>query len=274
MEKLVITCALDGAEVTKEQNPHLPVTPVELAEDAARVRNAGGSMVHVHGRLPDGTPTQSGAVYAEIIKEIQARTDIIVQCSTGGAVGMSAEERLQPVMLKPEMATLSAGTVNFGRGVFMNDPEMMEHFARVMKAQGVTVEIEAFDVGHIANALALVKQGILTLPLHFDFVMGVPGGIPGTVKNLLLMSESIPEGCTWSVAGVGRAQLPLATAAIILGGHVRVGLEDNIYYSKGVLASNEMLVARVVRLARELGREVATPDEARRILRFPERNSR
>ncbi|MDF2626302.1 MAG: hypothetical protein K0R39_133 [Symbiobacteriaceae bacterium] len=272
MEKLIITCALNGAEVTREQNPYLPVTPVELAEAAHRVREAGGAMVHVHGRLPDGTPTQSGAVYAEIIKEIQARTDIIVQTSTGGAVGMSAEERLQPVMLRPEMATLSAGTVNFGRGVFMNDPEMMEHFGRTMVAQGVTVEIEAFDVGHIYNALALVKQGILPLPLHFDFVMGVPGGIPGTVKNLLLMAESIPEGCTWSVAGVGRAQLPLAAAAIIMGGHVRVGLEDNIYYTKGVLASNEMLVARVVRLAKELGREVATPDEARRILRFPERS--
>lgn len=272
MEKLIITCALDGAEVTKEQNRYLPVTPVEIAEDALRVRQAGAAMVHVHGRLPDGRPTQAAAVYAEIISEIRARTDIIVQCSTGGAVGMSAEERLQPVMLRPEMASLTAGTVNFGRDVFMNSPDMMEHFAKVMKEQGVVPEIEAFDVGHIANALALVKQGILTLPLHFDFVMGVPGGIPGSVKNLLLMSESIPEGCTWSVAGIGRAQLPLATAAIILGGHVRVGLEDNIFYSKGVPASNEMLVARVVRLARELGREVATPDEARRILRFSERN--
>lgn len=271
MEKLIITVALDGAEVTREQNPYLPITPVELAEDAARCRQAGASMVHVHGRLSDGTPTQSGQVYAEILKETRARTDIIVQTSTGGAVGMSAEERLQPVMLKPEMASLTTGTVNFGRGVFENSPEMIEQFARTMVEQGVVPEIEAFDVGHIANALALVKQGILKLPLHFDFVLGVPGGIPGTVKNLLFMSESIPEGCTWSVAGIGRAQLPLATAAIILGGHVRVGLEDNIYYSKGVLTSNVMLVDRVVRLARELGREVATPDEARRILRVPER---
>lgn len=272
MEKLMITCALDGAEITKAQNPYLPVTPVELAEDAARVRAAGASMVHVHGRLPDGTPTQSAEVFAEILRETKARTDIIVQVSTGGAVGMTAEERVQPVTLKPEMATLSAGTVNFGRGVFMNSPEMMEHFAKTMKENGVPIEIEAFDVGHIANALALVKQGILSLPLHFDFVMGVPGGIPGTIKNLLLMIDSIPEGCTWTAAGIARAQLPLATAAIMLGGHVRVGLEDNNYYTKGVLASNEMLVARVVRLAQELGREVATPDEARRILRFPERN--
>lgn len=272
MEKLVITVALDGAEVTRDQNPHLPVTPAEIAADALRCRQAGASMVHVHARQDDGTPTQSREVYAAIIREVEAVTDVIVQVSTGGAVGMAPEERLQPVYLRPEMATLTTGTVNFGREVFMNPPELIEHFARTMVAQGVVPEIEAFDLGHISNALALVKQGILSLPLHFDFVMGVPGGIAPTVRNLVVMSESIPAGCTWSVAGVGRAQLPLATAAILLGGHVRVGLEDNLYYSKGVLASNEMLVARVVRLAQELGREVATPDEARRILRLSERN--
>lgn len=271
MEKLVITVALDGAEVTKAQNPHLPVTPAELGEDAARCCQAGAAMVHVHGRLPDGTPTQSAEVYAEIIREVRAHSNVIVQVSTGGAVGMTADERLQPVFLKPEMASLTAGTVNFGRDVFMNPPELIEHFAKVMVEQGVVPEIEAFDLGHINNALTLVKQGILPPQLHFDFVMGVPGGIAPTIRNLLHMAESIPEGCTWSVAGIGRAQLPLANAAILLGGHVRVGLEDNIYYTKGVLASNEMLVARVVRIARELGREVAAPDEARRILRLPER---
>jgi 3-keto-5-aminohexanoate cleavage enzyme len=271
VEKLIITVALNGAEVTRAQNPHLPVTPVEIGADAARCRDAGAAMVHVHGRLPDGTPTQSGEVYAEILREIRSRTDVIVQVSTGGAVGMTAEERLQPVMLRPEMASLSTGTVNFGRGVFMNPPDLIEHFARTMVAQGVVPEIECFDLGHIANALALVKQGILRLPLHFDFVMGVPGGIAPTIPNLVHMAQSIPEGCTWSVAGIGRAQLPLATAAILLGGHVRVGLEDNIYYTKGVPATNAMLVERVVRLARELGREIATPDDARRILRLPER---
>lgn len=273
MEKLVITVALDGAEVTKAQTPHLPVTPAELGADAERVRQAGAAMVHVHGRLPDGTSTQSREVYAEIIREIRARTDIIIQVSTGGAVGMTAAERLEPVFLRPEMASLTGGTVNFGRGVFYNSPEMIEEFARTMVAEGVVPEIECFDLGHISNALALVKQGILSLPLHFDLVMGVPGGIAPTIRNLVHMAESVPEGCTWSVAGIGRAQLPLANAAMLLGGHVRVGLEDNIYYTKGVLASNEMLVARVVRLARELGREVATPDEARRILRLAERTN-
>lgn len=266
MEKLVITCALNGAEVTRAQVPHLPVTPAELAADAVRVRNAGAAMVHVHGRLDDGSPTQSKAVYAAIIQAIRAETDVIVQVSTGGAVGMSAEERLQPVELAPEMASLTAGTVNFGRDVFWNSPELIEAFAQKMMALGVVPEIECFDLGHIENALALVKKGILRLPLHFDFVMGVPGGITPTVRNLLHMAESIPAGCTWSVAGIGRAQLPLATMAIIMGGHVRVGLEDNIYYSKGLLATNEALVERIVRLAAELGRPVATPDEARAIL--------
>ncbi len=272
MEKLVITVAAVGAEVTKAHNPHLPVTPEEIALDAARCRQAGAAMVHVHGRLPDGTPTQSADVYAEIIKQVRARSDIIIQTSTGGAVGMTADERLQPVRLKPEMASLTTGTVNFGRDVFLNPPELIEHFARTMVESGVVPEIEAFDVGHIANALALVKQGLLTLPLHFDFVMGVPGGVAPTVRHLLHMAESLPEGCTWSVAGIGRAQLPLATVAIVMGGHVRVGLEDNLFYTKGVPATNEMLVARVVRIATELGREVASPAEARRILRIPERN--
>lgn len=273
MEKLIITVALTGAEVTKEQNPNLPVTPAEIAADAVAVRNAGAAMVHVHGRLPDGTPTQDKSVYSEILREIKARTDVIVQTSTGGAVGMAAEERLQPVSLKPEMASLTTGTVNFGRDVFWNSPEIIEQFARAMVAQGVVPEIECFDMGHIENALSLVKQGILTLPLHFDFVMGVPGGIAPTIRNLLHMAESLPGGCTWSVAGVGRAQLPLAAASILMGGHVRVGLEDNLYYSKGVLATNAMLVERVVRIAHELGREPATPDDARRILRLTERTS-
>lgn len=272
MEKLVITVALDGAEVTREQTPYLPITPAELAADAEACRNAGAAMVHVHARRPDGSSTQDPAVYAEIINAVKAQTDIIVQLSTGGAVGMSAEERVAPVLLKPEMASLTTGTVNFGRGVFMNPPELIEQFAQTMVENGVVPEIEAFDLGHIDNALALVKKGILSLPLHFDLVMGVPGGIAPTIRNLVHMSESLPPGCTWSVAGIGRAQLPLATAAILMGGHVRVGLEDNIYYSKGVLTSNAMLVERIVRLARELGRDVATPDEARRILRIPDRN--
>lgn len=267
MDKLIITAALVGAEVTKTDNPNLPVTPEEIADAAYAAWKAGASIAHLHVRDENGNPTQRVDVFEKTMKLIKERCDIIIQPSTGGAVGMTPDERLQPVTLRPEMATLTTGTVNFGDDVFMNAPKDIEIFAARMKEYGVKPEIEVFEAGMIANALRLVKKGLLTPPLHFDFVMGVPGGIPGTVKDLLHLVESIPPGSTWTVAGIGRAELPLATAAIILGGNVRVGFEDNIYYSKGVLAeSNAQLVARIVRLAYELGREIASPAEARKIL--------
>ncbi len=270
MEKLIITAALTGAEVTRADNPNLPITPAEIAEAAYECYEAGASIVHLHVRHADGTPTQDGAVYKETIERIKEKCDIIIQVSTGGAVGMSAEERLQPVYLKPEMATLTTGSVNFGNDVFLNPPAYLKQFARVMQEHGVKPEIEVFDVGMINNALHLVKQGLLKEPLHFDFVMGVPGGIPATIKNLLHLVESIPQGSTWSVAGVGRAELTLATAAVLLGGHVRVGFEDNIYFARGVLAeSNAQLVERVVKIARLHYRDIATPQEARSILGMP-----
>ena len=270
MEKLIITVALTGAEVTREDNPNLPVTASEIGEATYECYRAGAALVHLHVRKEDGTPTQEAAVFKAAIEQIRAKCDIIVQTSTGGAVGMSAEERLQPVYLKPEMASLTTGTVNFGDGVFSNPPEYLEKFARTMQEQGVRPEIEVFEVGMINNARYLARKGLIEEPMHYDFVMGVPGGIPANLKNLLHLVESIPPGSTWTVAGVGRHELPLATAAILLGGHVRVGFEDNIFFEKGILAeSNAQLVERVARIARVHGREVATPDEARRILRLP-----
>lgn len=274
MEPLIITCAVVGAEVTRADNPAVPYTPAEIAAEALGAWRAGAAMVHLHARRDDGSPTQDAAVYREIIDRIRAESDVIIQVSTGGAVGMTAEERIQPVRLDPEMATLTTGTVNFGDGVFWNPPDLVQQFARTMRAAGVVPEIEVFEAGMIDNALRLVKQGILELPLHFDFVMGGPGWMAGTPRHLLHLAESIPPGCTWSVAGIGRAQLPLATMAVLMGGHVRVGFEDNLYYRKGELArSNAQLVERIVRIARELGREVATPEQARRILHLPARNT-
>ncbi len=267
MDKLIITAALVGAEVTKADNPNLPVTPQEIADAAYECWQAGASIAHLHVRDEHGNPTQSKEVFAEAIRLIKERCDIIIQVSTGGAVWMTVEERMQPLELSPEMATLTAGTVNFGDDVFFNSPTYMRSIAEAIKQHGVRPEIEVFEAGMIDNALRLVKAGLLTPPLHFDFVMGVPGGIGGTPKNLLHLVESIPAGSTWTVAGIGRAELPLATMGIILGGHVRVGFEDNLYYSRGVRAeSNAQLVERVVRIAKELGREIATPDEARAIL--------
>ncbi len=267
MEKLIITAALTGAEVTKEACPNLPVTPDEIAEAAYECWKAGASIVHVHARDAEGNPTQDYAVYKEIIEKTAAKCNIIVQPSTGGATYHTAEQRLQPVDLKPEMATLSCGTCNFGDEVFMNPEGYMEDFAKKMQENGVKPEFEIFERGMIENAKKLLKKGLVSAPMHFDFVLGVPGACPGEVEDLLYMVKQLPAGSTWTVAGVGRYQLPLSTYGILLGGNVRVGFEDNIYYTKGVKAdSNAQMVARVARLANELGREVATPDEARVIL--------
>ncbi|AKI97237.1 3-keto-5-aminohexanoate cleavage protein [Kosmotoga pacifica] len=272
MEKLIITAAITGAEVTREQQPNLPITPDEIAEEAYRCYLAGASIVHVHARKPDGTPTQDFEIYREIKRKIEAKCNIIVQPSTGGAVWHSIEERMQPLYTNPEMATLSAGTCNFGSDIFINPQEYMERFAAEMKKRGIKPEIEIFERGMIENALKLVKKGLIDLPLHFDFVMGVPGAIPATINDLVYLVGCIPEGSTWSVAGIGRFELPLALHAIAMGGHVRVGFEDNIYYRKGELAkSSAQLVERVARISREFGREVATPDEARKILNINSR---
>lgn len=269
MEKLIITAALTGAEVTRENQPNLPLTPDEIAEAAYQCYLAGASIVHIHARDAEGNPTQSYDIYKEIKEKIELKCNVIFQPSTGGAVWHGPEERLQPVELKPEMATLSAGTCNFGPDVFMNSEEYIEKFATKMKELGVKPEIEVFERGMIENAKKLVKKGLVDAPLHFDFVLGVPGACPGAPEDLMYMLRNIPEGSTWTVAGVGRHELPLATMGILLGGHVRVGFEDNVYYTKGKLAeSNAQLVERIARIAKELGREIATPDEAREILKI------
>lgn len=268
MEKLIITCCLTGAEVTKEQCPAVPYTVEEMAQSAYEAYKAGAALIHIHVRTDEGTPTQSQERFKVVLDAIRKKCpDAILQVSTGGAVGMSDEERLQPVNLYPEMATLDAGTTNFGDDIFVNTWPSLVNFAKKMKEFNVKPEIEVFDRGMIENAVRLHKMGLIDAPMHFDFVLGVPGGMPATMEDLMHMVRSIPCGSTWTVAGVGRYQLPMAAAAIIAGGHARVGLEDNIYYKKGVLVkSNAELVERVVRLANELGREVATPDEARKIL--------
>lgn len=270
MDKLIITAAMVGAETTREQQPHLPITPEEIAAAAEACYQAGASIIHLHVRTDDGAPTQDRDRFRETIEAIRKRCDIIVQVSTGGAVWMSEQERLQPVTLSPEMATLTCGTVNFGREVFQNGPTLLEHFAGELKQYKVRPEFEIFDVGMISNAIALAKNGLVEPPFHFDFVLGVPGALPATAKNLLHLIDNLPAGATWSVAGVGRHQLPMAVLAVTLGGHVRVGFEDNIFYRKGELAvSNAQLVERVVRIAKELDRPVATPTEARELLGIP-----
>ena len=267
MDKLIITAALTGAEVTREQQPALPITPEEIGIAAAECAAAGASIVHVHARNPDGSPTQDKEVYRQIIAAVRARCDVIAQVSTGGAVGMTPHERLAPVTLVPEMATLSMGSVNFGGDVFMNHPADMEVFAQAMRTHGVKPELEIFDSGMLTTAKRWLHKGLLDSPAHFDLVLGISGGMAGTPEALMYLIAQLPPGSSWTVAGIGAAQLPLGTLAILLGGHVRVGFEDNVYYRKGELASsNAQLVARVARISRELDRPVATPDEARALL--------
>ena len=268
MEKLIITAAICGAEVTKEHNPNLPVTADELAKEALKAEKAGASIIHLHVRDDQGNPTQDKDIFKKAIDRMnEIGVTAIIQPSTGGAAGMSWKERIQPIYLNPEMATLDCGTTNFGDEIFVNDLPLMRNFAKEMKKQNVLPELECFEVGHIYNALKLKKEGFLDKHLHFDLVLGVPGAMPASVKNLLFMVEHLPDNATWTSAGVGRYQLELAYHTIIMGGHVRVGFEDNIFYKKGELAeSNAQLVKRVVRLANEYGREVANPNEAREIL--------
>lgn len=269
MEKLIITAAICGAEVLKEHNPAVPYTIEECVREAKSAYDAGASIIHLHVRFDDGTPTQDKARFKAVMDAIKAVIpDVIIQPSTGGAVGMTDDERLQPTELKPEMATLDCGTLNFGGDeVFTNTENTIKYFGQRMIELGIKPELEVFDKSMIDMALRLHKKGFIKSPMHFDFVMGVNGGISGELRDFVFLRHSIPADATYTVAGVGRYEFPLAVAAIIDGGHVRVGFEDNVYLSKGVLAkSNGELVAKVVRLARELNREIATPGEARKIL--------
>lgn len=273
---MILTAAIVGAETTRAQTPYLPITAEEIGVEAAKCREAGASIVHIHVRNPDGSPSQATALFDAAIAEVRKRTDIIVQVSTGGAVGMSAEERCGPLALtgktKPDMATLSTGTVNFGNDVFSNPRPLIRDIARRIAALGVVPELECFDVGMIDEALLLAKEGLIQLPAHFDFVLGVPGAVGARVEVLDFMRGSIPPGCTWTVAAVGRHQLPFVDLAAERGGNARVGLEDNIYLSKGVLAkgSFELVQDAAVR-AQKHGRSVATPEQARALLRLPPR---
>ena len=269
MQPLILTCAPVGAELSPEQTPYLAVTPQQLGEVAAEVAAAGASIVHVHCRNDDGSNTHDVGRFRAAYEAIRAKSDLIVQFSTGGAIGMTPQERAAVLQLRPEMATLTCGSVNFGDEIFENSFPIMRAIAGAMKEYGVRPELDIFDKGHLSNARRLAAEGVLTLPQHVDFVLGVPGALEASVANLCDLVADLPAGCTWSVAGIGRHQLPLAIAAIAMGGHVRVGLEDNIYYSKGRLATNGELVARIVRIAAEVGRPVATPAQAREILSLP-----
>ena len=279
--KCVVSAALTGVLARRDLCPAIPYTPAEIGEEARRAAEAGAAIVHIHARTPDGGPDWSEATFRAIFEEVRARTDVIVNFSTG-AVGVPREERIAHIReLKPEMAALNMGSMNYALfsksrkefivdHIFANPFTDIRFFLEQMNEGGVRPEMECFDSGHIGNTAPLIEMGILQPPYQFSLVMGVLGGIPGTTRNLVHQVGSLPPDSHWQVIGIGLNQWPLLAAAITMGGNIRVGLEDNFYLHEGDMArSNGDLVEKAVSMARELGREVASIDEARQQLRLP-----
>jgi 3-keto-5-aminohexanoate cleavage enzyme len=273
MEKLIITTGITGSRISRQQTPYIPITPEEIALSGIDAWKAGSSILHVHVRDPKTElGSQDLVLFGEVVHRLRSETDAILCLTTSGIPGrnLSIEERLKPLALKPEMVSFDAGSINLGGSVFINPPEFLDILAKTTLDQGIKPELEVFELGMINTCKRYLEKGFLKPPLHFQFVLGTPYGSPATAKSLVHFSEMIPENSTWSMLGIGTHQLPMAVMAMVMGGHVRVGLEDNLYYSQRVLAkSNAQLVERVVRIAKEFGREIASPQEARRILSLP-----
>ena len=268
--KLIIPCAITGAETTKEMQPALPVTPEEIAAGAFEAYEAGASILHLHVRQDDGSPTQDVAIFKKAIDLVRAKCDMVIEVTTGGAVGMTPEERLQPVTLNPEMASLDCGTVNFGDDYIVNTLPIMRQFAKEMRARGVRPTLECFDLGHVYASHILIKEGLLDEPYHYGLVLNVPGAAKYEVDVLDFMVRKLPKGAFFTAFGIGgKAHVDSIYATIALGGHLRVGFEDNIYYGKGRLAkSNAELVERAARIAKDCGRELARPEDVRQMLKL------
>lgn len=298
MDKLIITAAITGAATIPSLSPYLPLTPEDVARSAIEAAEAGAAIVHIHARRPeDGLPSSDPGHFRDILVRIKAKSDVVICITTGGGIGMTVEERARVVpIFKPEMCSFNMGSINFALHealevikefkypwekqylemskdfVFKNTFKDFDHLCRVTKENQTRPELEIYDVGHLYNLDHLVQKGKISPPLHLQFVMGVLGGIRGTPEDLtyLLTKARVlfgDENFTWSVIGVGAAEINLSTMAIHMGGHVRVGLEDNIYIKKGVLAkSNAELVEKIVTLAGMLNRDVATPADTRQIL--------
>jgi len=273
VDKLIITLSMLGNVPTKALNPATPVTPEEIADTLVECRDLGVSVAHLHARDRNEQPTHDREAYRAILDEIRRRgINVITQLSTGARGGENTiASRGQMLDLPCEMASLATGSSNFPDRVNSNSPDLIRALAEKMRDHHIKPEVEVFDVAMIDHARYLLKRGVLIPPVHFNLVMNVPGSIKGTPKNLMHMIESLPTESTWTVCGIGRCQVQMLGLAMLLGGHVRTGLEDVLEYEPGVPATNRMLLERVVRTAHALGREIATPDEAREILGLPAR---
>lgn len=267
MDKLIITVASVGSLPTKNNTPHVPITPDEIAQDALECYEAGATVLHVHARTPEGENTHELEIFEEIHEKVKRLVpEMIVQISTGGRAGLGFESRNKGLFVNPEMASLTTGSCNFPNIVYENSPTLVRELATMMAEKNIKPELEIFDTSMIRPALDLYEEGIIKAPLYFNFVMGLKGAQEATFSQLNHLLSLIPKDALWNISGVGRNQIFTSFLGICLGGHVRVGLEDNIYYSKGVLAKNSDLVKRVVRLSKEYGREIATANEAREML--------
>jgi uncharacterized protein (DUF849 family) len=278
--KLIINAAITGMVPTKGMTPHIPITVAEIVADAVACCDAGASMLHLHARGDDGLPTHRKEVYASIIQEIrQQRPDVIICASTSGRIVNTFEARSQVLSLqgdaKPDMASLTMGSLNFPKQASINSPEMIQRLAEEMNDNGIVPEVEIFDPGMLNATKVFLKRGILTGPLYCNLLLGSIFSSPGTLAELSALVGSLPSGAIWGAAGIGKYQLKMNLAGMLMGGHVRVGLEDNLYYSDGdrQLATNVMLLERIVRMASELGRAVATPLEARRMIGLDRENA-
>ncbi|WP_371381279.1 3-keto-5-aminohexanoate cleavage protein [Sporomusa aerivorans] len=266
MEKLIITIAPTGNVPTKLMTPHVPVTPAEIAKEVTECYEAGAAVAHIHARDEEQAPTTDIKYFAEIVRLLsETGCPIIKQISTGARGGKSGEARAESLTLNPESASLATGSSNFPASVNANAPSLVEYMAKIMLEKSIKPEIEVFDTAMIHNAVNLQQAGLLKGPLLFNLVLGVKGSLPATAKNLFFLVDSLPSDAVWSVSIIGPQHINLSTVAIALGGHVRVGIEDNIYYTKGVLATNAALVARIAAIAKSVGRELATPKDVLRI---------
>ncbi len=266
MEKLIITVAPTGNVPTRQTNPYLPITPVEIAEDIYRCYQAGAAIAHLHARNEAGEPTADVEVFAAIAERVRQKCDMIIQFSTGARAGKTAVERGACIELKPEMASLTTCSSNFANAVNFNPPDLIMDLASKMNQHGVKPEIEVFDLSALEYAGHLVKKKIIKEPLHINLVLGVPGSMGGAARNLFFLVESLPENCTWCVTAIGKAHRQLSALGLALGGHVRTGLEDLNELEAGIPVSNLQLVQRVAALAKAYDRQIASPDEARKII--------
>jgi len=269
---LIITVAAVGAELTREQQPSLPITAEGLGRDAEQCAEAGASIYHLHVRDESGAPTMDVGAFEVAKQTIEDRTDLIVQFTSGGSTSDTENERIGPLELRPEMASLTTGTVNFGDEVFSNAVPLIRAFYERMRALDILPEFEIFEPGMIATADRLYEEAGADHHRHYDFVLGVPGAMPAWDDSVEFLARHVPEGATWSATGIGRHHIPVAEAAIALGGHVRTGFEDVRYFAPGRLAeSNSQLIERVAEMARAAGRRVATPSETRQLLGLNDR---